>query len=114
MAHYGREDIGVAIPDGSGYVGTLNIYHELHCIVRHPAPEIWFWNTRLTISKKRLHQYMYEDYYFKDITPKQKEMNRLHNGKLPPSIPLIPTTRLKTPSHRALPRFPPPSSNVPR
>ena len=33
MEHYGREDIGVAIPDGSGYVGTLNVYHELHCIV---------------------------------------------------------------------------------
>lgn len=33
MDHYGREEIGVAIPDGSGYVGTLNVYHELHCIV---------------------------------------------------------------------------------
>lgn len=62
MDHYGRKDIGVAIPDGSGYVGTLNMYHELHCI-------------------KRLHQYMYQDYYFKDITPRQKEKNRLHNGK---------------------------------
>lgn len=60
MDHYGRKDIGVAIPDGSGYVGTLNMYHELHCI-------------------KRLHQYMYQDYYFKDITPRQKEKNRLHN-----------------------------------
>lgn len=33
------------------------------------------------LDQKRLHQYMYEDYYFKDITPTQKEMNRLHNGK---------------------------------
>lgn len=33
MRHYGREDIGVAIPEGNGYIGTLNVYHELHCIV---------------------------------------------------------------------------------
>lgn len=23
----------VALPDGSGYLGTLNVFHELHCIV---------------------------------------------------------------------------------
>lgn len=38
MRHYGREDLGVAIPDGDGYIGTLNVYHELHCIVRNPSP----------------------------------------------------------------------------
>ena len=38
MRHYGREDIGVAIPEGDGYIGTLNVYHELHCIVRAPFP----------------------------------------------------------------------------
>ena len=37
MAHYGREEIGMAIPDGSGYIGTLNMYHELHCIVSCPC-----------------------------------------------------------------------------
>ena len=37
MEHYGREDIGVAIPDGSGYVGTINMYHELHCLVNLPS-----------------------------------------------------------------------------
>ena len=36
MDHYGRKDIGVAIPDGSGYVGTLNMWHEVHCIVSRP------------------------------------------------------------------------------
>ncbi len=61
MAHYGRLDSGVADPDGRGYLGTLNVYHELHCL-------------------KRLHQYMYPDYYFGDLTPEQHEMNRLHNG----------------------------------
>lgn len=62
MAHYDRLDVGVAVPEGGGYLGTLNVYHELHCL-------------------KRLHQYMYPDYYFGDLTKEQHEMNRLHNGK---------------------------------
>jgi len=33
MRAYGREDYGVADPEGRGYIGTLNVYHELHCIV---------------------------------------------------------------------------------
>ncbi|KAK8150887.1 hypothetical protein G3M48_004564 [Beauveria asiatica] len=57
MAHYGRLDSGVPDPDGRGYLGTLNVYHELHCL-------------------KRLHQYTYTDYYFRDLT---HELNRLHN-----------------------------------
>lgn len=36
MKYYGREEIGVAIPEGGGYIGTLNVYHELHCIVGEP------------------------------------------------------------------------------
>ena len=34
MAMWDREDFGVAIPDGKGYIGTLNVYHELHCLVK--------------------------------------------------------------------------------
>ncbi|XWW97686.1 hypothetical protein V2A60_005672 [Cordyceps javanica] len=60
--HHGREKIGVAVPGSSDYIGTLNVFHELHCI-------------------KRLHQFMYPDYYFSDFTHHQMEMNRLHNGK---------------------------------
>ncbi|KAI0013866.1 hypothetical protein F4779DRAFT_624984 [Xylariaceae sp. FL0662B] len=60
MRHYGREEIGVIIPDGNGFIGTLNVYHELHCL-------------------KRIHQFMYPEYYFKDFTPRQHELNRLHN-----------------------------------
>ncbi|KAM3551458.1 hypothetical protein ARSEF4850_007864 [Beauveria asiatica] len=50
MAHYGRLDNGVPDPDGRGYLGTLDVYHELDC-------------------PKRLHQYTYPDYYFRDLTP---------------------------------------------
>lgn len=62
MRHYGREDSGVGLPEGGGYIGTLNVYHELHCL-------------------KRLHQYMYQEYYWPDLSPRQLELNRLHNGK---------------------------------
>ena len=34
MKRLGREDIGVRIPGEDGYIGTLNVYHELHCLVR--------------------------------------------------------------------------------
>jgi hypothetical protein len=33
MERLGRDEFGVAMPDGSGFLGTLNVYHELHCIV---------------------------------------------------------------------------------
>ncbi|KAI1379248.1 hypothetical protein F4677DRAFT_442974 [Hypoxylon crocopeplum] len=32
VKHFGREDTAVALPDGSGYIGTLNVFHEIHCI----------------------------------------------------------------------------------
>lgn len=28
MRHYGREELGVAVPEGGGYLVTLNVYHE--------------------------------------------------------------------------------------
>jgi hypothetical protein len=36
VQYFGREETAVALPDGSGYIGTLNIYHEIHCIVGNP------------------------------------------------------------------------------
>lgn len=35
--------------------------------------------------QKRLHQYMYQEYYWNDITDKQRESNRVHNGALLPT-----------------------------
>lgn len=29
----GREDISVRIPGDDAYIGTLNVYHEIHCLV---------------------------------------------------------------------------------
>ncbi len=30
---FNRVEDAVQLPDGSGYAGTLNIYHEIHCVV---------------------------------------------------------------------------------
>ena len=87
MDHLGRKNIGVAIPDGSGYVGTLNMWHEVHCIVSHLVFRLILKVLFLILLQKRLHQFMYQDYYFKDITPERKEMNRLHSGKVFPQSP---------------------------
>jgi hypothetical protein len=32
---FNREEDAVMLPDGSGYLGTLNVYHEIHCVVRN-------------------------------------------------------------------------------
>jgi hypothetical protein len=34
MKRLGREDIGVRIPGDDAFIGTLNVYHEVHCLVR--------------------------------------------------------------------------------
>ena len=41
MRHLGREEIGVRLPDKEDrFLGTLNVYHQLHCVVSgfaHPS-----------------------------------------------------------------------------
>lgn len=41
----GQEDEAVAFPDGSGYMAQLQVYHDLHCLVRLIA-SLWsfYWN----------------------------------------------------------------------
>ena len=43
MTRLGRENIGVRIPGDDGYIGTINVYHEIHCLV-------------ICLTKLRLHQ----------------------------------------------------------
>lgn len=33
---FNREEDAVQLPDGSGYAGSLNVYHEIHCVVSLP------------------------------------------------------------------------------
>ncbi|KAB8303040.1 hypothetical protein EYC80_004494 [Monilinia laxa] len=60
MQRFGREDTGVKVPGSDKYIGTLNVFHELHCI-------------------KRLYSYSYPEVYWADLSEKQREVNRIHN-----------------------------------
>jgi len=57
---FNREEDAVQLPDGSGYAGTLNIYHEIHCV-------------------KWMHTYMYQEHYYPNLDDAQREENRLHS-----------------------------------
>jgi hypothetical protein len=83
MKRLGREDIGVRIPGDDGYIGTLNVYHELHCLVSQNDAHFQYISYVANTLQKRLHQYMYQDIYWKDLDDNQREMNRLHNGEQP-------------------------------
>lgn len=52
----------LAFSDGSGYLGTLGVYHELHCI-------------------KRLRKWFYKDYYYQNQTHEQMLEHESHTGK---------------------------------
>ena len=39
MTRWGRIDEGVHLSDDSGYLGTLMVFHELHCLVRFISVE---------------------------------------------------------------------------
>ncbi|KAK1981459.1 hypothetical protein LZ30DRAFT_592615 [Colletotrichum cereale] len=60
IAAYNREDSAVALSDGSGYAGSLNVYHELHCV-------------------RWLHKYVWNDKYWPDADAETKRKNRSHS-----------------------------------
>ncbi|KAK2800715.1 hypothetical protein FQN50_008025 [Emmonsiellopsis sp. PD_5] len=55
-----RLENAVRLPDEPSYVGTLNVFHELHCI--------WW-----------LYKYVHMDHYFADATPHQRGVMKLHS-----------------------------------
>lgn len=57
---FNRDEDAVQLPDGSGYAGTLNIYHEIHCV-------------------KWMHTHMYQEHYYPNLDDAQREENRLHS-----------------------------------
>ncbi|KAJ8130252.1 hypothetical protein O1611_g3378 [Lasiodiplodia mahajangana] len=60
VQHFGREKAAVALPDGSGYIGTLNVYHEIHCI-------------------RWLHKYLYQEVYWPEIDDTGRQKNLVHS-----------------------------------
>jgi len=57
---FNRDEDAVQLPDGSGYIGSLNVYHEIHCV-------------------KWMHTYVYQEYYYPNLDDAQREENRLHS-----------------------------------
>ncbi|OAA74696.1 hypothetical protein LEL_08277 [Akanthomyces lecanii RCEF 1005] len=51
----------VGMSDGSGYLGTLNVYHELHCV-------------------RWLHKYVYQDEYWPALSDEQRQKNKVHSN----------------------------------
>ncbi|KAI0378054.1 hypothetical protein F5Y04DRAFT_166361 [Hypomontagnella monticulosa] len=60
VRHFGREETAVALPDGSGYIGTLNVFHEIHCV-------------------RWLHKHLYQEIYWPGLDDVQREKNRVHS-----------------------------------
>ncbi|EEQ88549.2 uncharacterized protein BDCG_03669 [Blastomyces dermatitidis ER-3] len=60
LVSVGRLEDAVELPDGSGFAGTLNVFHELHCI--------WW-----------LYKYVHKDHYFEGATPHEQAIMKLHS-----------------------------------
>ncbi|KAI1078857.1 hypothetical protein F5B20DRAFT_546464 [Whalleya microplaca] len=57
---FGREKTAVPLSDGSGYAGSLNVYHELHCV-------------------RWLYKYVWHDEYWPNADEKVKKQNKSHS-----------------------------------
>ncbi|KAI9786816.1 MAG: hypothetical protein M1839_005047 [Geoglossum umbratile] len=60
MHALGREAEGVRFTDGSGYLGQLAVFHNLHCI-------------------QSLHRFINVDYYFPNVTALEYKLLQAHN-----------------------------------
>ncbi|KAI1378895.1 hypothetical protein F4677DRAFT_382319 [Hypoxylon crocopeplum] len=56
---FGREGNAVQMSDGSGYVGSLHVYHELHCV-------------------RLLYKYIWSEVYYPDADEEQQKHNKGH------------------------------------
>lgn len=69
MEGLSRKENGIRLPDGSGYLATIQVYHDLHCVVRvfKPLP-----NRKLTIKQEQIHRWMYQgEYYPEGLSEKE-------------------------------------------
>lgn len=68
MEGFGRLDEGVRLPDGSGYLGTLNVYHELHCVVNYLFLTLQTLNM-LILKQEQMYHWLYKETYLPNMTP---------------------------------------------
>ena len=85
MHAIGREAEGVRFTDGSGYLGQLAVFHNLHCIVSAALKTECTAGFRETdhygCSQQGIHRFINADYYFPNITALEYKLLQAHNGK---------------------------------
>jgi hypothetical protein len=79
FAHYHKE--GILLGDDSGYLATLTMYHDLHCIVSYSLPVVKV--KILTRLQRYLYQVLYPEYYFPNQTESERIARREHSGTYP-------------------------------
>lgn len=62
LGEFEYDDSIIELGDKSGYYVTVSVFHGLHCI-------------------RRLHQYLYVDHYYSNLTDHEKFMLMRHTGK---------------------------------
>ncbi len=68
----------IALTDGSGYLATLEVFHQLHCLYAHSFPTFPTTCTDGELSRDYIRQYISKDYY---ITPETEQRRFEHMGK---------------------------------
>lgn len=88
LKKFGRDEDAVALPDGSGYAGTLNIYHEIHCVVgQAQASQGRTVLIGSLLHQKWMHVYMYQEHYSPGLDDAQRETNnKQHRRQMSPKL----------------------------
>ena len=68
------------LTDGSGYVGSLEVYHDLHCLV---FLMFCSWEIYLTLKQKHIRHFIYQDTYFPNLTQNEYDFQLFHTGSCP-------------------------------
>ena len=71
----------IALADGSGYLATLEVFHQLHCLCVGFVPVSEKHAADDGLSRDYIRQYISKDYY---ITPETEQRRFEHMGKFIP------------------------------
>ena len=78
------------LSDGTGYVSSLEVYHDLHCLVSH-------WSTSacrtLRAPQKRIRHFLYQDVYLPNMTTAERDFELFHTGEKESPPPTSATNR---------------------
>ena len=72
-------EISVQLAHGKGYLGSLGVYHELHCLVR-PAVHRSLTSFDLTFQQRRIKLWLHRDLYYPTINQTEAEYEVGHLG----------------------------------